>query len=76
MNDFTKEELVELKCALRQDLNKFGDPYHQELLDKVNMMIYNFCDHSSNFYKFQYGQHNINYCYDCKSTFLKGMNND
>lgn len=39
MNDFTKEELLEIKCALEQDLNKHGYPYHQDVLNKVNWMI-------------------------------------
>lgn len=43
MNDFTKEELEEIKCALKQDLNKFDKHYHSEVLEKVESMIDNYC---------------------------------
>lgn len=42
MNDFTKEELKEIRCALNHDLNKDGLPYHKDLLEKVESMIDNY----------------------------------
>lgn len=62
MNDFTKEELGIIYC------NLCINPKTKDILIKLQSMIENYCDHEG-FYKFNYGEHTINYCDKCKCTF-------
>jgi len=67
MNDFTKEELIEI-------LNGLDDYYllHSELKIgvKIQSMIDNYCEHHGS-YKFSYGESRINYCDKCKCMWKK-----
>jgi len=68
MNDFTKEELEELVCALTQDLNKFGRPYHEDLLEKIQTMIDSHCEHE--FVGYLKGVAAIPYCRKCQRAIF------
>ncbi len=46
MNDFTKDDLEELYFFTSIHKNKFQVKYPQELLDKLQSMIDNYCEHN------------------------------
>jgi hypothetical protein len=45
MNDFTKDELEELYFFTCVHKNRYQVEYPQELLDKIQSMIDNYCEH-------------------------------
>lgn len=47
MNDFTKEELEELYFFTCVHKNRYQVKYPQELLDKLQCMIDNYCEHEA-----------------------------
>jgi len=60
MLDLTKDELQEIKCALENDLDKFGKPYHRDTLEKVNDFIDSYCDHKK-----------LAYCHNCNTNICE-----
>jgi hypothetical protein len=45
MNDFTKEELKELRSAIEVTRNELG--HDDDLIDKIQSMIDNYCEHDA-----------------------------
>lgn len=64
MNDFTKEELQDLECWLRvtrkQDITLPSDKNKEYILDKLQSMIDNYCEHEK---EGSVGLHNL--CLKC-----------
>lgn len=63
MNDFTKEELQDIFDCLYYENKESEEKPYDKLLDKVQSMIDNFCDHkTARFIGDVYGYE----CVDCK----------
>lgn len=45
MNDFTKEELEDIYDCLYYENKGSEEKYYSKLLDKIESMIMNYCDH-------------------------------
>lgn len=69
MNELTKTELriiwMDMQFYASQSKPMNESPSHRELREKIEDMIENYCEHSES-YKFNYGEHKINYCDSCK----------
>lgn len=64
MNDFTKEELDELRASRCYHLDD-NFPYEDALFMKLSSMIDNYCDHD-----WIYNQHGMpKYCAKCKKDY-------
>lgn len=70
MNDFTKKELQTILewSQLSIEYGTAGSTEEQQLDKKIQSLIDNYCEHEG-YYKFNYGEHVINYCDKCKTTF-------
>ncbi len=67
MNDFTKEDLEQLKYHL------FGNPkVHTKLCQKIQSMIDNYCEHPQS-YRYRYDGW-MNYCDKCKYMWKENDN--
>lgn len=65
MNDFDKEELIMLKRLARQHVNQFRENSDCiELMDKIQMMIDNYCEHKNGI-----GINEWKTCNDCGQPF-------
>ena len=45
MNDFTREELVDIHDCLYYENKGSEEKYYSKLLNKINSMIENYCEH-------------------------------
>jgi hypothetical protein len=62
MNDFTKDELEDLIFCVKDHTNYQGDSIHNNLSEKLQAMIDNYCDNHD---WERYGNTEITYCSKC-----------
>lgn len=71
MNDFSKEELDEILFFIELHKNKYRLKYPEALLNKLQSMIDNYCEHESNGYWSQLADcsyHSLR-CSKCRKEF-------
>jgi hypothetical protein len=71
MNNFTKEELQTLHRLIDDDINDesgyvYVTSYHDNLKDKIQSLIDNYCEHSGNI-----AYHEWKTCNDCGQPFYE-----
>lgn len=62
MNDFTKDELMELKYWLEHADDSVDAIDHYNLMNKLQSMINNYCEHESGYIDYDYNPIRCNAC--------------